>query len=150
LIIGVAVGYFVYPAVNPAPSQAPTTGLPSVIKIGALLSLSGDLASYGQTAKAALMLAQQDINAYLNSTRPGVQVQFVVEDTATKPDQALSELQTLAAQGIKFFIGPTTSAELKKYNQLCRKQSVNSNFYFFNLCRTGSKQAIYIQNGSYR
>ena len=113
LIIGVAVGYFVYPAVNPAPSQAPTTGLPSVIKIGALLSLSGDLASYGQTQRAALMLAQQDINAYLNSTRPGVQVQFVIEDTETNPDQALSELQTLAAQGIKFFIGPTTSAELK-------------------------------------
>jgi ABC-type branched-chain amino acid transport systems, periplasmic component len=113
LIIGVAVGYFVYPAVNPAPSQAPTTGLPSVIKIGAILSLSGDLASYGQTQRAALQLAQIDINNWLATAKPGVQVQFVVEDTATKPDQALSELQTLAAQGIKFFIGPVTSAELK-------------------------------------
>jgi len=95
--------------------------LPSVIKIGAILSLSGDLASYGQTQRAALQLAQIDINNWLATAKPGVQVQFVVEDTATKPDQALSKLQTLAAQGIKFFIGPVTSAELKNINQLCTK-----------------------------
>lgn len=113
LLIGVAIGYFVYPAVNPAPTQPQTTGLPSVIKIGAILSLSGDLAPYGQTQRAALLIAQQDINNWLSMVRPGVQVQFVIEDTATKPDQALSKLQSLAAQGIKFFIGPSTSAELK-------------------------------------
>ena len=38
---------------------------------------------------------------------------IIYEDTGTNPDTALSELQTLAAQGVKFIIGPVTSAELK-------------------------------------
>lgn len=63
LIIGVAIGYFVYPAVNPAPAAAPPTGLPSVIKIGALLTLSGDLKSFGEDHQATLNLAQQEINS---------------------------------------------------------------------------------------
>ena len=73
LIVGVVIGYFVYPAVNPT-TTAPTTGLPSVIKIGALLALSGDLKSYGETQKAALQLAQIDINNWLATVRPGVQL----------------------------------------------------------------------------
>jgi len=113
LIIGVAIGYFVYPAVNPAPAAAPPTGLPSVIKIGALLTLSGDLKSFGEDHQATLNLVQQEINSWLATVRPGTTVQFVVEDTAAKPDQALSQLQVLAAQGIKFVIGPLSSAELK-------------------------------------
>lgn len=113
LLIGVAIGYFVYPAVNPAPTAPSTTGLPSVIKIGALLTLSGDLKSFGEDHQAALMLAQSEINSWLATIKPGTQVQFVVEDTAAKPDQALSKLQALAAQGIKFVVGPLSSAELK-------------------------------------
>jgi len=112
LIVGVVIGYFVYPAVNPT-TTAPTTGLPSVIKIGALLTLSGDLKSFGEDHQAALQLAQSEINNWLAVVRPGVQVQFVIEDTAAKPDTALSDLQALAAQGVKFVVGPLSSAELK-------------------------------------
>ncbi len=112
LLIGIVVGYFVYPATNPTQSIS-TTQLPSIIKIGALLSLSGTIKSYGETQKAALQLAQIDINNWHATVRPGVQLQIIYEDTGTNPDTALSELQTLAAQGVKFIIGPVTSAELK-------------------------------------
>jgi hypothetical protein len=73
LLIGIVVCYFVYPATNPTQSIS-TTQLPSIIKIGALLSLSGTIKSYGETQKAALQLAQIDINNWLATVRPGVQL----------------------------------------------------------------------------
>ncbi len=126
LIIGIAVGYAVYPAITP-PSVVTTTvgaqtvtvtttqqvgALPSVITIGAILPLSGDLATFGQNWRAALDLAKNDINDWLRTARPGVTIEFQVEDTATRPAQALDKLQSLYARGIKFVIGPASSGEL--------------------------------------
>ncbi|NOZ88672.1 MAG: ABC transporter substrate-binding protein [Crenarchaeota archaeon] len=103
-----------------APQQTQTMqqpaagGLQGTIEIGALLPLTGDLASYGENSKAALELAQEDINKFLEKAGAPFRIKIVIEDTETKPDVALQKLQALAQKGIKIFIGPMTSAEVKQ------------------------------------
>jgi branched-chain amino acid transport system substrate-binding protein len=84
-----------------------------VIKLGALLDLSGPIASDGKKIQNALKLAQDDINAYFKEKGENFQVQILFEDTRTDPKVALEKLQTLDAQGAKVIIGPTSSGELK-------------------------------------
>jgi len=110
LIIGTAIGILVAP---PLIGRGGSAGLTGPITIGALLSLSGDLRTFGENEKAALELAQKDINNWLAKVRPGVKVQLAIEDTATKPQQALEKVQALAARGIKFIAGPLSSGEVR-------------------------------------
>jgi branched-chain amino acid transport system substrate-binding protein len=109
LVIGIAVGYFLYPTVSPTGGVS----LPPEIKIGALLTLSGELETFGKNHQAVLELAQQEANAYLQKAGIPSTVKVYVEDTATDPNTALQKLQALAAQGIKFYIGPLSSAEAR-------------------------------------
>jgi len=116
------------PAASPAatPAQQPQTqtvqaeattaagGLSGEVQIGALLPLTGDLASYGENSKVALELAERDINAFLEKAGAPFRIKIVVEDTETKPEVALQKIQALAAKGIKFYIGPQTSAEVRQ------------------------------------
>jgi len=88
--------------------------LKGTIYIGGLLPLTGDLSSYGQNSKAALELAEKDINAFLEKAGAGFRIKFVIVDTQTRPEVCLQKLQTLAGRGIKVFIGPMTSAEVKQ------------------------------------
>jgi len=116
LIIGIASGYFLYPSLNPSGTITITAGvaLPSEIKIGALLTLSGRLETFGKNHLTALELAVSEANDYLQKAGIGVTVKLYVEDTQTDPNVALQKLQALAAQGIKFFIGPLSSAEARQ------------------------------------
>ncbi len=86
----------------------------NIIPIGGLLPLTGDLSSYGINSKAALELAQKDINAFLQKAGLPYRVKIYIEDTQTKPTVCLQKLQALAAKGIKVFVGPMTSAEVKQ------------------------------------
>ncbi len=93
--------------------QQQASGLPKVIKIGALFPLTGDLSMFGENNQAALKLAEQDINDFLSKAGLPYQVKFFIEDTETKPDVALQKLQTLYSRGIKFVIGPMASASVR-------------------------------------
>ncbi len=77
--------------------------------VGALLDLTGDWATLGETSQAALAIAAESVNA--DGEALGVRV--VVEDTAGDPDEALNKLQALAEQGITFVVGPQSSAEVR-------------------------------------
>lgn len=96
-----------------ATAVQPVSELSGTIKLGALLPLTGDLASYGQRAKVAVQMAQNDINNYTASKGMSVKFEFVIEDTQTKPDVALQKLQELNALGVKAVVGPMTSAEVR-------------------------------------
>ena len=89
------------------------TGLPEEIRIGALLPLTGDLSTFGENNEAALRVAEEDINKFLEAAGLPVRVKIVIEDTETKPDVALQKLQALYSQGIQFVVGPMSSAELR-------------------------------------
>jgi branched-chain amino acid transport system substrate-binding protein len=82
-----------------------------LIKVGALLSLSGALASSGQGESLALDLAAEDINTYLAGENADFRIEVVKADTQTDPEVALEQLQALTDQGIQVFVGPDTSEE---------------------------------------
>ena len=79
----------------------------STIEIGALLPLSGALASYGEASLAALQDAVDQINA-----RGNQQVTLVVEDTQTTPEAGLARLKVLHGRGINVVIGPYASSQV--------------------------------------
>ncbi len=97
---------------------------PKTIVIGALLPLTGDLSDYGQRALATLQVGVQDVNAFLAQNNAWFRVKLLVQDTATNPDQAVARYNALVAAGVKFIIGPMTSASAKKVRTLATKQNV--------------------------
>ncbi len=97
---------------------------PTTITIGGLLPLTGDLQSYGVRANAAVEVAVEDINAFLEQQDAWFRFELNVVDTQTKPDVAVQQLNALIAQGIKFVVGPMTSAEVKKIKDLADQNNV--------------------------
>ncbi|MEB3844601.1 MAG: penicillin-binding protein activator [Desulfurococcales archaeon] len=89
-------------------------GKTATVKIGALLPLTGDLGSFGKSNEYAIEMAANDLNKYLAEHNAGFQVKIVVVDTETNPTKALQQFDTLYSQGIRFFIGPMSSAELSQ------------------------------------
>ena len=95
----VLVAYFSL-LVAPANAQTP-------LVIGALLPLTGDLASYGEASHAALLDAVRGINS-----KGLQQVELIVMDTQTNPGVARQRLEALADLGVKVVIGPYASSEV--------------------------------------
>ena len=83
------------------------------VAIGALMSLSGDLASFGKRESTALKIAEKEINDWLKRSGQTWTLKIIEEDTATQPALALQKLQSLAARGVKVVIGPLSSGELR-------------------------------------
>jgi branched-chain amino acid transport system substrate-binding protein len=83
------------------------------IPVGALMSLSGDLASFGKRESTALKIAEKEINDWLKQSGQAWTFKIIEEDTATQPALALQKLQSLAARGVKLVIGPLSSGELR-------------------------------------
>jgi len=108
-VIGGVVGYAIHPTPPP-----PTTTLPSVIPIGAMNALTGDFSSYGVRAQAAVKIAESEINAYVTSMGIPTTFKFYYEDYQTDPSVALTDLQSLYAQGVKVVIGGMTSGAMKQ------------------------------------
>ncbi len=97
---------------------------PVTIKLGALLPLTGDLQSYGERAGAAVEFAVNEMNQYLEQHNGWFRWKLIVEDTQTKPDVAVQKFSSLVAQGVKFIVGPMTSAEVKKVKGPADQQNV--------------------------
>jgi len=97
---------------------------PVTITIGALLPLTGDLQSYGERAKVAVEFAVMEMNDYLEQQNAWFRLELKVEDTQTKPDVAVQKFNALVAQGIKFIVGPMTSAEVKSLKDLANQENV--------------------------
>lgn len=108
LLVGSVAGYFLAPTATSSNSSK----LSGEIKIGAALELTGDLATYGQKAKAALQLAETQINEALNDANAGYTIKVIFEDTQTKPDVALTVTQDLASQGAQVILGYYPTGEL--------------------------------------
>ncbi|MEM3930012.1 MAG: ABC transporter substrate-binding protein, partial [Candidatus Korarchaeum sp.] len=117
LLIGVAIGYFI-PRPGAAETvtttvTAPTTGLPPEVVIGSPLGLSGAFASFGARQKAAIEMAQEEINTFLSKAGIPVKFTFLFEDTEQKADVSLAKVQSLAAKGVKVFVGFSSSSEIR-------------------------------------
>jgi ABC-type branched-subunit amino acid transport system substrate-binding protein len=58
------------------------------LRIGGLLSLTGGWASLGQTSQAAMAVAADDVNAYLEEIGSDLRVEIEIADTQLIPDLA--------------------------------------------------------------
>ncbi|HZK42869.1 MAG TPA: ABC transporter substrate-binding protein [Syntrophomonadaceae bacterium] len=80
------------------------------IKIGINSELSGNVASYGTNARDGAMLAIETINA--SGGVLGQQLEAVVRDCKSLPDEAMSVSASLIDEGIVAQIGPLTSGNV--------------------------------------
>lgn len=99
IIIIVAVG--IWYGVSRKPTET--------IKIGAILPLTGKAASYGESAKAALDLALEEINKEGGTKRR--MIELIYEDSQGQPQigvTAANKLITL--DGVKIILGPVMSS----------------------------------------
>jgi len=87
-------------------------GLSGEITIGSLLPLTGGLATFGENSMVAIDFAAEEVNAFLEEAGAGWTLKILTEDTGTDPALALDKLESLAAVGIKFVIGPMSSGEV--------------------------------------
>ncbi|WP_185836276.1 ABC transporter substrate-binding protein [Candidatus Korarchaeum cryptofilum] len=121
LLIGAVIGYAVGASsgatstvtrtVTSAPESA---GLSGDVYIGALLPLTGPLGSFAENDMIALRLAEKDVNDWLTQIGSKWRIKILIEDTAVDPKQALDKLQALHSKGVKIFIGPMASSEVKE------------------------------------
>jgi branched-chain amino acid transport system substrate-binding protein len=95
-----------------------------VYTIGALLPISGPLASFGAELKTIIEYAEQEINSYLQSQGRNWRIHFVIEDTAVDPKTHLEKLMALHATGVKIFIGGISSAELSEALSYCNSKGI--------------------------
>jgi branched-chain amino acid transport system substrate-binding protein len=97
---------------------------PKEVAIGALLTLTGDGVSGGESCNAALKLAVEDVNDYLSEVGADLRIKIVIEDTGTDPAFALEKLKTLAEEGIKVIIGPQTSLEVQSVKDYAGQNNI--------------------------
>jgi len=94
------------------------------IELGAILSLTGDLASFGENEKIAAEFAAEQVNVLLKELGAGWTLTIVPEDTITKPDICLEKVESLAARGIELIIGPLSSAEVRAIKSYCDSNKI--------------------------
>jgi branched-chain amino acid transport system substrate-binding protein len=89
------------------------SGLSGEITIGSLLPLTGGLATLGQDSKVAIDLAVEEVNEFLTEIGAAWTLKVIHENTGTSPSLCLTKLQSLAAKGIKFIVGPMSDQEVQ-------------------------------------
>lgn len=107
------------------PTLLPTAGFAEQnITLGALLSLTGGWSSLGLASQAALSFAIEDINTHLGELAYPLRFHLLTADTKLDPATALLQLQALASQGVKVFIGPQSSAEVQQLKSYADEQGL--------------------------
>ncbi len=102
------------PAANPTAQSSAAT-----ITIGALLPLTGSLASYGETSNAALADAVASINE-----GGATKIALVIEDTKTDPNTTLDKLKVLKDKGVKLVIGPYARSEVRAVKEYADQNGI--------------------------
>ncbi len=105
-----------------APAAIAGGEAPREVHIGALLSLTGDGATLGNTSKAALEIAARRWNA--SGQGKQVKVQLDIENTDLNPEQAQAALTRLADRGVQIVIGPQSSSEVAAISEQAAARGV--------------------------
>jgi branched-chain amino acid transport system substrate-binding protein len=111
LVAVVSLGVLATPAAVAADSS-------TTVHIGALLSLTGDGSTLGNSSKAALQIAAKKWNAQPAAKRKNTKVVVDFYNTDLEPAKAEAGLKALAKKGAKIVIGPQTSSEVKQITDL--------------------------------
>jgi branched-chain amino acid transport system substrate-binding protein len=92
-----------------SPTTAPTATKPSAYKIGVMMPLTGDLASYGVDLQVGALMAQDEINN--TGGVNGVPIKVIIEDDMCSGDGGMTVLTKLHALGVPIICGSFCSAE---------------------------------------
>ncbi len=114
LLVGLGIGYVAAPPkieIKEVIVEVPPK--PEVYKVVWLCPLTGVLGTYGENSKAATELAVKEVNEWLEKMKAPWRLEIIFEDTVTDPPTALAKLKTWHGLGVKFFIGPMSSGEVK-------------------------------------
>jgi branched-chain amino acid transport system substrate-binding protein len=103
---------FALPAAG-APPAGRAGGGPQPLVVGALLDLTKGWTSLGRASRVALELATADANESLVRIGSRVRVSLRIVDVKGDPALARRELRRLAAQGVRAFVGPQGSSEVR-------------------------------------
>jgi len=94
-----------------------------VVKIGAILPLTGDGAKYGEATKKGIDLAVEEVNekgGILNKS-----LEIVYEDSQADASKAVSAFRKLInVQHIKFILGPLSSTEVLAVAPIANKEKI--------------------------
>jgi branched-chain amino acid transport system substrate-binding protein len=94
------------------------------LTIGALLPLTGSVASIGEASQKAIEVSVEDINSYFSGLGSGKNVKVIVKDTKSDPETALEQLKELDKMGIKIVIGPQGSNEAKSVLEYANQNGI--------------------------
>lgn len=83
------------------------------IEIGVLVDQTGPRRVSDAPKDVALQVAEEEVNEHLASIHSPYRIRLVYADTRSEPSVALQKLSELSSRGIRFVIGPNTSAELQ-------------------------------------
>jgi branched-chain amino acid transport system substrate-binding protein len=97
--------------------------LPSLVKIGAFIGLSGNIAVYGESQKKGIELAVNEVNTG-HSLGEGREMQVVFADTGFSNEGAVTAIQDLLDQGIPGLIGPTLSSQAFAADPLAQNRGI--------------------------
>ncbi len=103
--------------ISPADIILQQEGDPNTLKLGALIPLSGELASMGEAFAKTLEVAQEDAQEYLNQSGSELSVELLVEDNQTNPGDSYHRIQDLRAKGVNIFLGPQDSSSVDYMKQ---------------------------------
>jgi branched-chain amino acid transport system substrate-binding protein len=94
------------------------------VKVGALLSLTGNWSSLGITSKAATEIALEDINAYMIRTGSRYRFASIVYDTKLEGTLATKFIAEARGAGCRFVLGPQSSAEAAAIKDYLNEQGM--------------------------
>ncbi|HVZ17418.1 MAG TPA: penicillin-binding protein activator [Terriglobales bacterium] len=95
-----------------------------VLRVGVVLPLTGDVATYGNNAKDGIELAEQELNAKAQQDG-GIKIRTFFEDSKGEPQRAVSAIQKLlAANGVSCVIGDVTSSATLAMAPIANKNKV--------------------------
>lgn len=82
------------------------------VKIGGLLSLTGNWSTLGITSQEAMNIAVKDINSYMKHTESRYRFSTTVFDTKLNIAEAEAAVRKAYNSNIRYIVGPQSSAEL--------------------------------------
>ncbi len=112
-------------ATDTSQSTATTTARSAnEIRIGALLSITGDGSTLGTSSQAALEIAAERWNERFEQAGDSTRVVLQVENTEQEPDKAVAALERLADWGAEIVIGPQSSSEVAAIDPVATERGV--------------------------
>lgn len=94
------------------------------VQIGGLFSLTGNWQTLGKSGSAAVEIAVEDINAYTSSEGLPFHFSANIQDTRLDPSVARQKTELLADSGVRFVIGPQSSAEVQEVKAVADERGI--------------------------